>query len=123
MSWPFLIYLIDVLTTDGTYAGWGFLLFLSALAYLIMYAIQKTYEETDGKKDRFGFFLGKNLVLNQDWMSLKAGDVLVVIHIDNDGTMKVRYPNGETSAWLRFETIRELTSPRREEQQTAPSMT
>ncbi|AKJ73866.1 hypothetical protein SP38_264 [Salmonella phage 38] len=73
-----------------------------------MYAIQKTYEETDGKKDRFGFFLGKNLVLNQDWMSLKAGDVLVVIHIDNDGTMKVRYPNGETSAWLRLRLLGSL---------------
>ncbi|HDR2377146.1 TPA: hypothetical protein QCH88_004393 [Enterobacter asburiae] len=120
MSWPFLIYLIDVLTTDGTYGGWGFLLFISAVAYVIMYAIQKTYEETDGKKARFGFFLGQNLVLNQDWITYKAGDVLVVTTIDNDGTMKVRYPNGETSAWLRFETIGEVTTPRRREEEQQP---
>lgn len=120
MSWPFLIYLIDVLTTDGTYSGWGFLLFLSGAAYVIMYAIQKCYEETDGRKESYGFYLGQNLVLTKDWISLKAGDVLVITTIDNDGTLKVRYPNGETSGWLRFEVLGEVTAPPRREQEQQP---
>lgn len=109
MSWAFLIYLIDVLTTDGTYSGWGFLMFVAGAAYVIMYAIQKCYEETDGKI-RYGFFSGQNLVLNQDWNNLKAGETIVVTSVDNDGTLKVRYPNGETSGWLRFETVEKISA-------------
>lgn len=107
MSWPFLIYLIDVLTTDGSYTGWGFLMFIAAAAYVIMYAIQKCYEETGYK-----FFLGQNLVLNQDWNHLKAGETIVVTNIDNDGTLKIRYPNGESSNWLRFETVEKISAHR-----------
>lgn len=109
MSWPFLIYLIDVLTTDGTYAGWGFLMFIAGAAYVIMYAIQKFYEETDGKA-RYGFFSGQNLILNQDWNNLKAGETIVVTSVDNDGTLRIRYPNGETSGWLRFETVEKISA-------------
>lgn len=111
MSWAFLIYLIDVLTTDGTYSGWGFLMFIFAVSYGIMYAFQKCYEETDGKV-RYGFFLGQNLVLNQDWNHLKAGETIVVTNIDNDGTLKVRYPNGESSNWLRFSTVEQISAQR-----------
>lgn len=111
MSWPFLIYLIDVLTTDGTYSGWGFLMFIAGAAYVIMYAIQKCYEETDGKI-RYGFFAGQNLVLNQDWNNLKAGETIVVTNIDHDGTLKFRYPNGESSNWMRFETVEKITVQR-----------
>lgn len=108
-SWPFLIYMIDVLTTDGTYGGWGFLMFISGMAYVIMYAIQKYYEETEGKI-RYGFFLGQNLVLNQDWKHLKAGEVLVVSSIDTDGTLKVQYPDGGYSDWLLFETVGKISA-------------
>lgn len=108
-SWPFLIYMIDVLTTDGTYGGWGFLMFISGMAYVIMYAIQKYYEETEGKI-RYGFFLGQNLVLNQDWKHLKAGEVLVVSSIDTDGTLKVQYPDGGYSDWLFFETVGKISA-------------
>lgn len=120
MSWPFLIYMIDVLTTDGSYVGWGALLFIFTMAYIIMFAIQKGYEEADDKKAKFGFFLGQNLTLNQDWVNYKAGDVLVVTRIDNDGTLMIRYPNGETSGWLRFEVLDKVTStrPKEEEQQS-----
>lgn len=116
-SWPFLIYMIDVLTTDGSYGGWGALLFIFVMAYLIMFVIQKTYEETDEKKAKFGFFLGQNLILNQDWVNYKTGDVLVVTRIDNDGTLMVRYPNGETSGWLRFEVLDKVTSTRQKEEE------
>lgn len=108
-SWPFLIYMIDVLTTDGTYGGWGFLMFISGMAYVIMYAIQKYYEETEGKI-RYGFFLGQNRVLNQDWKHLKAGEVLVVSSIDTDGTLKVQYPDGGYSDWLFFETVGKISA-------------
>ena len=108
-SWPFLIYMIDVLTTDGTYGGWGFLMFILGMAYVIMYAIQKYYEETEGKI-RYGFFLGQNLVLNQDWKHLKAGEVLVVSSIDTDGTLKVQYPDGGYSDWLFFETVGKISA-------------
>lgn len=120
MSWPFLIYMIDVLTTDGSYGGWGALLFLFTMAYLIMFAVQKAYEEADGKKAKFGFFLGQNLTLTEDWINYKVGDVLVVTRVDNDGTLMVRYPNGETSGWLRFELLDKVTStrPKEEEQQS-----
>lgn len=111
MSWPFLIYLIDVLTTDGSYTGWGFLMFIAAAAYVIMYAIQKCYEENGGKA-RYKFFLGQNLVLNQDWNHLKAGETIVVTNIDSDGTLKIRYPNGESSNWLRFETVEKISAHR-----------
>lgn len=111
MSWAFLIYLIDVLTTDGSYGGWCFLMFIAGVAYVAMYAIQKCYEETDGKV-RYGFFLGQNLVLNQDWNHLKAGETIVVTNVDNDGTLKVRYPNGDTSNWLRFSTVEQITAHR-----------
>lgn len=110
MSWAFLIYLIDVLTTDGTYGGWGFLMFIAGAAYVVMYAIQKCYEETDGKV-RHTFFSGQNLVLNQNWNNLKAGETVVVSSIDNsDGTVKLRYPNGDTSNWLRFSTAEKITA-------------
>uniref|UniRef100_A0AAU7PIH3 Uncharacterized protein n=1 Tax=Salmonella phage SalP219 TaxID=3158864 RepID=A0AAU7PIH3_9CAUD len=110
MSWPFLIYLIDVLTTDGAYAGWGFLMFISGIAYAILFAVQKCYEETDGKKVAYGFFPGQNLTLNQDWDEFKAGQVVVIKKVDNDGTLIVTFPNGHESNWLRFETIRAVTA-------------
>lgn len=109
-SWPFLIYIIDVLTTDGTYGGWGFLMFISGFAYAVMYAIQKVYEETDGKGDSFGFFIGQNLTLNQNWSGLKAGDTVVVSQIDNDGTLRLRYPSSDHSGWLRFGVVDKITS-------------
>uniref|UniRef100_A0AAU8GG71 Uncharacterized protein n=1 Tax=Salmonella phage vB_SEnST11_KE23 TaxID=3161174 RepID=A0AAU8GG71_9CAUD len=110
MSWPFLIYLIDVLTTDGTYAGWGFLMFIFGMAYAILFAVQKCYEETDGKKFAYGFFPGQNLTLTQDWEDFKAGQTIVVRKVDNDGTLIVTFPNHIESNWLRFETIRAVTA-------------
>lgn len=68
-SWPFLIYVIDVLTTDGNYGGWVALMFISALAYAACYFGQKIYEdlEKNGTALGYQFFEGENLVLNQDW--------------------------------------------------------
>lgn len=119
-SWPFLIYMIDVLTTDGTYGGWGFLMLISGMAYVIMYAIQKWYEETDGKKFVYGFFPGQNLPLTQPWLNFKPGQVVVVKKVDNDGTLIVTLPSGEDSNWLRFETVRNVTVQPEPQQNTSP---
>lgn len=108
-SWPFLIYMIDVLTTDGSYGGWGFLLFAFITAYIIMFCAQKVYEETDGKKQIYGFYPGQNLLLTKPWVTFKSGEVIVVKRLDNDGTLIVTLPDGRDTDWVRFETIRNVT--------------
>jgi len=107
MSWAFLIYAIDVLSTDGRYGGWGFFLFFGMCGYIAL-AVAKI---------SFGigvhnFYVGKVMTLTKDFKTFKTGDNLVILNVDNsDATMKVTYPNGADSTWLKFSAISQVVAP------------
>ena len=121
-SWPFLIYVIDVLTTDGNYGGWVALMLISALAYAACYFGQKIYEdlEKNGTALGYQFFEGENLSLNQDWSGYKAGDTIEIVTVWNsDNTLRVRLPDGKLSSnYIKQSTIYKVT--RKESQSTTP---
>ena len=102
-SWPFLIYMIDVLTTDGAYGGWVALLLFSTVVYSILWFL-KTDSSTSP------FFLGQNLTLNQDWAKFKAGDVLIVEELHENKLVKVKYPNGVSSGWLKVNAMQRVSA-------------
>lgn len=95
MSWPFLIYLIDVLTTNGTYAGWVVLMFLSGLAFVGLYAFQRCYEH-DKRTEGTGwsFYGGQELTLTSPWCGYPIGTTITVTDVWNgDKTMRVKFPD------------------------------
>lgn len=115
-SWPFLIYMIDVLTTDGAYGGWVALLLFSTVVYSILWFL-KTDSSTSP------FFLGQNLTLNQDWAKFKAGDVLIVEELHETGLVKVKYPNGVSSGWLKVNAMQRVSANKcdvKDEKPTTP---
>lgn len=104
ISWALLIYLIDVLSTDGKYEGWGILMTISTVAYFGMVL----YGSLNGGS--YGMFAGQELVLNQNWNGCKAGETITIVRIDGDGTMKLTLPNGETTGWWKTRTIAGLVN-------------
>lgn len=109
-SWPFLIYMIDVLTTDGSYTGWAFLLGGLMAVYGIAWCVQRGIEEASSAPKGMKLFEGQNLKLNQDWKTYKMGDVITIVSVWNDGTVRVRYPDGTVSSSdLRRSAVIEVT--------------
>ncbi len=102
MSWPFLIYLIDVLSTDGKYEGWGFLLFLCVIVYMLMRILPKILEEP-----KMDIYPGQNLVLAQDWSRFKAGDVLVVKDTVG-GDVLLRHGEESLGSWVSKSILRKV---------------
>lgn len=96
-SWPWLIYLIDVLSTDGNYMGWVVVLLLSIVGYVALYAFQKAYEESLENK----LFEGQTYTLIKPWRGLSVGEVILIestfnhkkaVHVCNqNGTIKAFY--------------------------------
>lgn len=99
MSWPFLIYLMDVLTTDGSYGGWGFLMFLSGVAFAVLYGFQKVYEhEKRNEGTNWAFYEGQSLTLTKPWNGYPVGSDISVIGVWNaDKTMRVKFPDNRTT--------------------------
>lgn len=112
MSWPFLIYLIDVLTTDGSYTGWGFLMFLSGVAFIGLYSFQKAYEQ-EKRKDlsSSSFYEGQTLTLTKPWRGYPVGTEVLVLGVwSGQGVIRVRFPdNRTTDNDIKFGTITKVT--------------
>ena len=96
-SWPFLIYVIDVLTTDGNYGGWVALMFLFGMAFVGLYAFQRCYEhdKRTGTEDaEWSFYEGQTLNLTSAWKGYPVGTEIVIIDVWNpDNTVRVKFPD------------------------------
>lgn len=112
MSWPFLIYLIDVLTTDGTYGGWGFLMFISGVAFVGLYAFQRCYEhEKRTEGTGWSFYDGQVLTLTSAWNGYPVGTQIELMSVWNhDKTVRVKFPNNRfTDNDVKQSTIAKVT--------------
>lgn len=111
MSWAFLVYAIDVLSTDGSYSGWGFLLFFTTLVYIGLW-IARLFESEEANKSSTTLYTGKVVTLAKDFDSVLAGDKLVIRCMDlSDDTVKVRYPDGTITPWIKADNIRQVAAP------------
>lgn len=110
MSWAFLVYAIDVLSTDGGYSGWGFLLLASALMYGGLWVF-RICEMGDAEKESVMLHTGKVVTLAKDFDTLSAGEKIVITAVDrSDDTVKIRYPDGHVSNWLKADNICRVSS-------------
>lgn len=117
MSWAFLVYAIDVLSTDGQYGGWGFLLFFSMIAYAGLW-IARLCESEEANKRSTTLHTGKVVTLAKDFDSLQAGDKIVITNMDrSDDTVKLRYPDGTTTPWIKAFNVMKVAVP---DEETAP---
>lgn len=111
MSWAFLVYAIDVLSTDGSYSGWGFLLFFTTLVYIGLW-IARLCEAEEANKSTTTLHTGKVVTLAKDFDSLVAGEKIVITNVDfSDETVKVRYPDGHVTNWLKMYNIQKVATP------------
>lgn len=111
MSWAFLVYAIDVLSTDGKYGGWGFLLLSSMTAYAGLW-IYRLCESEEANKHSITLHAGKVVTLAKEFDSLVVGDKIVITNIDrSDDTVKVRYPDGHISNWIKSYNIIQVALP------------
>lgn len=128
MSWPFLIYLIDVLSTDGTYTGWGFLMFLSGFAFVCLYAFQRAYEHeklNPIKDGNWSFFDGQTLTLTQPFLGYPVGTEIQIVGVWNsDKTVKVKFPdNRHTDCDVSQSTIAKVTTMPKAQVEPVPDVT
>lgn len=111
MSWALLVYAIDVLSTDGKYGGFGFLLFFTTIIYLCLW-IARLNEAEQVNKKTVNLYVGKVVTLAKDFDDLTAGEKIVITNVDrSDNTVKIRYPNGDTSNWLAAGNIHQVALP------------
>lgn len=106
MSWAFLIYAIDVLSTDGSYGGWGFLFTLGLAGYFLLALIQANPAGVQSI-----FYVGKVMTLSKSYHDWKAGDSVVVYNVHSDGTLRLKHKSGSLSDWVRFSVVKEITVP------------
>lgn len=108
MSWAFLVYAIDVLSTDGSYKGWAFLLFFATIAYAILWGF-RLFESEEAEKRTTTLHTGKVITLAKEYDSLAVGDKVVIVNIDrSDDTVKLRYPDGSTTQWVRAFSVKQV---------------
>ena len=111
MEWALLIYAIDVLSTDGRYGGFGFLLFFTTVAYIGLW-IARMMEAENADKKTINLHIGKVVTLAKGFDSLEAGENVVINNVDmRDETVKIRYPNGHISNWISESIIRQVAVP------------
>lgn len=102
MSWAILIYMIDVLSTDGQYDGFAAIFGIS----LVVYFGLTIFSSVAGN---YGFFMGQEVYLTQNWNGFKTGDKLIIKRVDGDGTISFTMPDGSASGWWKQKTIASVT--------------
>lgn len=86
MSWALLIYMIDVLSTDGRHDGWSLLFFL----FLVGYVVLMTLKLNGILVINNAFYPGMNIALTQPWRNLSVGTLLSVGKVDySDNTVSL----------------------------------